>query len=351
MKFLDFQILEFNPHNATDEDFELYFDILETWVLEMNPGEKLTPREVKKKEILTDPPKILMSRWIFIKEEENRKETFGYILLQTSSKLDPNYDENRAVGRFYLFVKSTFRGQGYGEYLLKFLLKQAEKRELKILQCEVVLQHSWSFFEKYQGKVVLEVAENRLYLDKVNWEMMNEWLIRGREVGNKEGVALEIFQVVPDEFISDFVDIYSETFNQQPFGEMAGRSKVTIESRRAEEEKWREAGNLVYTGLTIESKQEISGITEIIYNPDEPELVYQLFTGVREKYRGRGLGKWLKAEMIYLIKDKLPKAEYISTGNADANAPMLSINERMGFQHHQSRRVYQFKVEELRKLF
>jgi len=46
----------------------------------------------------------------------------------------------------------------------------------------------------------------------------------------------------------------------------------------------------------------------------------------------RGLGKLLKTEMLYLVREKMPKVIVIHTGNSKVNAPMLSINARMGFR-------------------
>ncbi len=51
--------------------------------------------------------------------------------------------------------------------------------------------------------------------------------------------------------------------------------------------------------------------------------------------------------MIIHIRDNYPKAERIITGNADVNAPMLSINERMGFKKHKGGQMYKFQIDEL----
>ncbi len=37
------------------------------------------------------------------------------------------------------------------------------------------------------------------------------------------------------------------------------------------------------------------------------------------------------------------------TGNAEANAPMLSTNDRMGFKKYKGAEGYKFQVEELAK--
>lgn len=57
----------------------------------------------------------------------------------------------------------------------------------------------------------------------------------------------------------------------------------------------------------------------------------------------------VKIRDAFLQHEKFPEIKYISTGNADANAPMLSINNRMGFKLFEKTRLYKFKIGELEK--
>ena len=72
--------------------------------------------------------------------------------------------------------------------------------------------------------------------------------------------------------------------------------------------------------------------------------VTQLLTGVRAQYRGRGLGKLLKALMLLHVRAAYPEVKYISTGNADSNAPMLAINRKLGFRKHRQVKIYKLKI-------
>lgn len=85
--------------------------------------------------------------------------------------------------------------------------------------------------------------------------------------------------------------------------------------------------------LSREPDGSFSGMTEVSYNrKTEPGKVWQGMTGVRKANQGRGIGKWLKAEMIVYLKEHYPGINEIDTGNATTNAPMLSINRRLGFR-------------------
>ena len=90
-------------------------------------------------------------------------------------------------------------------------------------------------------------------------------------------------------------------------------------------------------------------MTEILHDPREAYRIMQDLTGVLPEYRGRGLGKWLKAQMLFHIKENYPDTKVIVTGNADANAPMLSINERIGFKRYRSGSMYKLQINEVTK--
>ena len=85
----------------------------------------------------------------------------------------------------------------------------------------------------------------------------------------------------------------------------------------------------------------------MFYFPDKQMMLNQNLTGVKEEYRGRGLGKWLKAAMLEWIKEEYPEVQIIVTGNATTNAPMLAINKRLGFKEYKSGTAYKFQVDEL----
>ena len=103
--------------------------------------------------------------------------------------------------------------------------------------------------------------------------------------------------------------------------------------------------------VSQEADGSLSGLTEIVHDSAMPYRAEQELTGVRDEHRGRGLGKWLKAEMMFFIRDELPEVRAINTGNADANAAMVSINERMGFKRYQRELCYRFELEALLSLF
>ena len=64
---------------------------------------------------------------------------------------------------------------------------------------------------------------------------------------------------------------------------------------------------------------------------DAPEHSEQHDTSVVRDQRGHRLGLLLKAEMVLWLAEVEPRLETIDTWNAESNAHMIGVNERLGY--------------------
>jgi hypothetical protein len=72
--------------------------------------------------------------------------------------------------------------------------------------------------------------------------------------------------------------------------------------------------------------------TDIAVTPHESERAYQWGTLVRPDHRGHRLGMAVKVANLRLLQETQPEVTTVITFNADVNAPMVSVNEEMGFR-------------------
>jgi GNAT superfamily N-acetyltransferase len=88
----------------------------------------------------------------------------------------------------------------------------------------------------------------------------------------------------------------------------------------------------------------IAAYSDACWDARFPDRVYQMLTAVARPWRGRGLAKAVKAAIARLIREHHPDICFITTSNANVNAPMLAINARMGFTEHRGAAVYQIAI-------
>ncbi len=349
---MDNQIIEFDPATASSGLLAKYFDLSEKLLREMDPQENPLPsRELQKARITNSDPYRRIFRWLVLADVGKSQAVVGASRIEFAADQDPDYEENKHIATIHIDVDPDFRRRGIGTRLLRVLVDKAvERGEITTFEAFSFLESGWRFCAKFGGAVALEAAQNRLQLADVDWEMIARWQADGRKRNEDTGVVLKTFDQVPQDIIDEFVDTYNYTVNQVPLGDLEMRSQVTPESLREAEKQVQKSGARWYVKVTQEMDGKISGLTEIVYHPGMPHRVEQELTGVRTEYRGRGLGKWLKADMLLFVRDTLPGVKYINTGNADSNAPMLSINQRMGFKRYQTEICYKFELERLKSI-
>lgn len=344
MTYFKFKIEEFDPQIASEERLDNFLIFNEEILQEINPDDPLPARDFRKQMLRTPHPHYKQLRWIMFPNDGTEK-IIGCVLIALETDESPSYTHNAHIIYGGVSVCKDYRQQGIGTTLFKKLVDEATELGKTTIQAETTLEVGHRFCDKMGGSKAIEIFNNRLVLDSVNWEMVKQWKEEGPE--RAPGVTIETVREIPEKDIAEFSELLTEVVNQQPLGELESRHKTTPASIRSSEKLRKEKGIEYITMITREKDGAISGMTSRFYNPEEPYKIHIHVTGVRKKYRGRKLGKWLKAEMLLYIKEMYPTVKYEVTRNTTINTPMLLINEALGYKPHSSSAVYKFNVAEL----
>lgn len=256
-------------------------------------------------------------------------------------------DENAHLGQIRIEVLPAARRAGLGRALLGWAAgaAQATGRRLLISATMSSVPAGEAFAEAAGAKRALEDRISQLVLADVDRGLLRAWQERAHErAADFELIFWE--NEYPEEHLPAFAKL-SEVMNSAPHGE------VEIEAERWTPERLRDwlasrrsGGAEIWTLVARErSSGALAGFSEIVREPARPDILHQGATAVEPAYRNRGLGRWLKAAMLERVLRELPEARVIRTGNAEVNAPMLAINEALGFRPHLARSMWQIEVE------
>jgi GNAT superfamily N-acetyltransferase len=273
----------------------------------------------------------------------------GHIEFSVFREDGPSYAGNKHVAQADIALLEPHRRSGLGKELLRKVTDLAEEHGKSRLIGSSDEEDGKAFARALGAEIALEGLENRLDLTRVQWNMVEGWAEEGPERSPASTIHWYTNHI-DDAVLEDYCKFYTEVFNQQPFGQLDVKDLVfDPESFRDREARVADVGGSWITALTTEEDGEISGMTEMFYLPDRETMIGQGLTGVKEAYRARGLGKWLKATMLLRVRDQLPQVDVVQTGNATENEAMLSINRRLGFEKYKESENFQTTLEALQK--
>ena len=336
-----YNIDAFDPEYAPDEVWDRFYSFYEQSFKVIFADFPLIAKETLINRLKNSVPHTDQFHWLCW----SGKNIIGWGNLFMYKESHPAYTTNQHIAIVQVRIDQKYWQQGIGTQLLKQCVNKIKTMDRTVVQTQAIHDTGKKFCNKYGFSLALKAMINRLDLNTVDWEMIEQWQKEGPS--RAEGVTIERFNEVSDKDIEEYCLLYTETDNQQPYGEIEQRDRETPASRRAWEEKIKKENGIWTTMISRERNGEISGMTEVFYYPDSPTRLDQNLTGVKDKYRGRGLGKWLKAEMLQWIKREYPKVKVIASRNATTNAPMLSINKRLGFREITSGGVYKTTIDDL----
>ncbi|MEW2118159.1 GNAT family N-acetyltransferase [Streptomyces sp. NPDC005474] len=91
-------------------------------------------------------------------------------------------------------------------------------------------------------------------------------------------------------------------------------------------------GDLLYTVAALDTKDgSVVGFSELVVPGDGRGDAQHYGTAVLPEHRGRGLGRWMKAESIRRARERHDGLTGLLTDTASGNAPMLGINDELGY--------------------
>ena len=333
------RILPFDPTTASGHEWEAVLVLERQNAAEFNPDDTPLVLEQLRARWLNEPSFTQTWRWLAWDDAGETVWARAFLRSYTTA-------ENQHLADMWVYVAPERRRQGLGGAMLPPIVDGAQAVDRSLLRTwtQSIVPAGEAFMRVVGAHKALETSEN--VLDMTDLDLMRSWVQRAQE--RAAGYRLEFVEGwFPEADLPDIAAVVG-SLNDAPRGELQVEDDVhTADTVRAWEASILGRGDNIWSMFAREPQAErVVGWTEVVIDPHNPHRLYQGGTGVLREHRNLGLGCWLKAAMALKVAEQLPHVRSIRTGNADANAPMLSINTRMGFRAAIAEAVWQMSVDQ-----
>jgi GNAT superfamily N-acetyltransferase len=252
--------------------------------------------------------------------------------------------------RCYVYVRTPWRRRGVGWQLTRPVIDIAEAggRSSLVANTFGSVPAGQAFAVRLGAQAARVNRASELRMSEVDWDLVQSWLDASRP--RALGYSLDFWDgPFPDELAGDAAVFYN-IVQTAPRDDLAIADEILDAGHVAELDRvLAEAGRQRWTIFVRDVDGRCVGGTEMGFEPWDATVAWQQDTGIGEAHRGRGLAKWVKASMLQRIRHERPDVERVRTSNAFSNAPMLAINNKLGFEITETRTEWQGQTADLRR--
>jgi len=288
------------------------------------------------------PDFVAFKNWIVWRGEEAIAGV-SYDFLKT--------EENKHLLQFNIYVLPELRRQGIGTLLLRIITDSAEslKRRLLLSSTASNIPSGEAFMQNLKAEMALAEDENQLMIEEVDTDLMENWVMRATERARDLELVLWTGPYPEDQL--EKIAAMLQVMNTAPTADLDIEDmNFTPDQLRQTDGTLAARGIERWTMLVRDPQNDaIAGYTQLYQKVSEPHKMMQGDTGVFPEYRGRGIGRWLKAAMIQKVLNERPDVQYIRTGNASSNQAMLKINHEMGFRLYKTLKNWQIETTKVKE--
>lgn len=231
--------------------------------------------------------------------------------------------EDLAMASFQIFLP---RGSGHGPQLFEEVRRRAGQAGRQRLRT-FVDERNAGLLDLYRRRGFVETQRAKVSVLPVD-------PARQTEAPADPDYELRSWQDhCPEELVAAFAALRSMMSTDAPQGEAKMDEQVwdAARVRRIEAFRAGQGASVQVAAARHRGTGELVGYTELSWHPGRPVSALQSDTLVVRAHRGHGLGIWIKTANLRAACQRWPSVERIYTGNAEENAPMLRINQAMGF--------------------
>ncbi|MDI1460148.1 GNAT family N-acetyltransferase [Catellatospora sp. KI3] len=234
------------------------------------------------------------------------------------------------IGVVEILVHPKARRQQIGRALLTEQVRLAHSEGFDLLGVEVAGGTcAVDFYQAYGFTLAFTEIRSLLSLNTVDWFTLGDLA-----AGVGAGYQIEFYPGgPPDHLIAAYAAAKAEVRDDYELGDLELRpSSYEPQRLQASLNTLDARGLKLYVVVAVVEKTgEIAGLTEVVVPAQRPGRADQYDTVVVPRHRGYGVGRAIKARMLFELRSAEPKLTEVQTWNAAVNEPLIKVNQELGF--------------------
>jgi|SRR6516162_1122629 len=329
------QIVPFDPHTASPERWAAFHASRRAVAAELLPGDPVLNDAETQSEMQRADPLWEFRRWVALMGPR----VIGSVRVGFRRPGTPNAAEHAPFLGGGGAVRAEARRRGVGTLLLREIHALMHTLDKTVLTLSTHTAPGHAFLMHVGAVAKHSMVENRAVLSQLDWLRLRQW----EEAAEELGLVWERHAGrVPREVLLALLPVFTVLFVDVPLG---GLEMAPVRWEINGYDQWYQTlervGGAHHLIVLRAADGTVAGLSEAAWDARTPDIVYQQLTAVARPWRGRGLARALKAAMLRQVRTHHPEAKLVSTSNAEVNAPILSINARVGFRVHRRNVDYQ----------
>jgi len=302
-------------------------------------GREATAAPWQHDEVVVDllEPSPRQETWCYAGVADGRVASVGYVEM-------PLLD-NPHLAFVQVWTVPEARDRGYAAAVLARLEERARAAGRSVLMAEVAWP--WSagpvpgearpdgvpgvgFARRHGYELALGDVQRRLELPVAGAVLDELAAEAAREHGDYE--LRSWVGPLPDELVAGWAELAATIDTEAPSGNLQLEPmSPDVDAVRDDERRLGRQGRRRWHTVALDRDGRVAAYSELVTTVHEPRRAYQWGTLVRRADRGHRLGMAVKIGNLRQLQAGAPGVDHVVTWNAESNAHMVAVNERLGF--------------------
>ncbi|HET7386278.1 MAG TPA: GNAT family N-acetyltransferase [Nocardioidaceae bacterium] len=246
-------------------------------------------------------------------------------------------EDNLDRARMWVWVPPAERNRGVGCELVEFLVDRCRELGRTVLQSTTTCppdagpDHPHRRFAARHGFSRANVQIERRLILPVPDERLDR-LASQAAPHHRDYTLRTVVGQIPADLAQGYVGVQNQLGLDAPAGDLrVEKGRRTADGLADQDRELLAQGRTRLTVFALDAAGTVVGFTCAVPTGGEEPHVDQRGTIVRRADRGHRLGLALKVAGVREIQRRFPAKRFVSTVNAETNAPMAAVNEALGF--------------------